>query len=106
RDLAIFNPAGDAFSWTASAIVSTPAGGNWLSVSPASGAGKGILKVQVNPTGLAAGRYDGEVRVTSGASTAASRVRLTVGTADSTNLVVVPQALNFNIDPNSKRPLQ
>jgi uncharacterized protein (TIGR03437 family) len=38
-------------------------GGNWLSVSPTSSASAGTLSVSVNPSGLAAGTYNGTVTV-------------------------------------------
>jgi uncharacterized protein (TIGR03437 family) len=60
---------GVALPFTAAATTTT--GGNWLSVSPASGnttASGGAatnLSVSVNPTGLAAGTYQGTITVTS-----------------------------------------
>ncbi|MBI2816032.1 MAG: hypothetical protein HYX72_03745 [Acidobacteria bacterium] len=62
--------------------------------------------MQVDPTGLNVGQYEGQISVTSGSNTATTRVRLSVDTAQSSRLVVVPQALNFNIEPNARRPLQ
>jgi uncharacterized protein (TIGR03437 family) len=52
-------------SMQASATVSTPAGGNWLSVTPSSGTTPVAIVVRVNPTGLAAGTYQGSVALTS-----------------------------------------
>ena len=50
--------------------LSTPNGGTWLSVTPASGNASGqaagSISVSVNPTGLAAGIYSGDVNVSIG----------------------------------------
>ena len=54
--------------FTAAASVTSPAGGNWLSVTPTSGTASTTasnLTVSVNPQGLAAGTYTGTVTVTS-----------------------------------------
>jgi len=102
----IFNPAGDSFSWTAAASVTTPIGGKWLTVTPLSGTGKGVLSVQADPTGLSAGAFKGLITVTSGSSTANVGIELDVDPAPTSKLEVVPQALNFNIDPNAAQPPQ
>ena len=147
RQIIIQSPSGDNFSWTAVAAVLTPAGGTWLKtspVSPASGTGKTILQVSVDPTNLPKGEYKGEITVTSGASTAKVKVELEVettpaapsgpgggpggpgggpggggpgggpggqggqggGQGQSSKLLVTPQALNFNLEPNSNKPLE
>jgi uncharacterized protein (TIGR03437 family) len=61
-------PAGQTISVTSSGAaltfttsVSTTSGGNWLSVSPASGATPATLTVTANPAGLGAGTYLGTV---------------------------------------------
>ena len=54
------NSSGSALSITA-----TASGGNWLSVSPASGSTPATLKVMANPTGMAAGTYNGSISITS-----------------------------------------
>lgn len=46
------------FSWQATPDQS------WISVSPASGTGDGLVSVSINPTGLAAGQYQGTITVT------------------------------------------
>lgn len=56
--------SGSMLSFDASAT--TNSGGNWLTVTPASGTTPGTLSVAANPTGLAAGTYLGTVLVTSG----------------------------------------
>lgn len=70
-------------SFTAAA--STTTGGNWLAVSPASGATPATEAVSVNSSGLAAGTYQGAVTFTS-AGAANSPVTLGV------TLTVAPQA--------------
>ncbi len=49
---------------TFSAAASTTSGGNWLSVSPASGTVGTTLTISVNPAGLSPGTYNGTVTIT------------------------------------------
>jgi uncharacterized protein (TIGR03437 family) len=73
---------GAALSFTAA--VTTSSGGNWLSVSPASGSTPTILTVSVNTAGLGAGTYQGQVTLTpagSGDSPLVYNVSLTVSGA-------------------------
>jgi len=55
--------SGPAFGFTSSALVTTPSGGTWLSVSPGSANTGGTLTVSFNIAGLAAGVYTGSVQV-------------------------------------------
>jgi hypothetical protein len=55
--------SGSALTIAASATTTT--GGNWLSVTPASGSTPATLRVSANPSGLAAGTYNGSISVTS-----------------------------------------
>jgi uncharacterized protein (TIGR03437 family) len=79
--------ASGTMNWAA--IATTNSGGDWLTVTPASGssvAGKpgAALNVSIQATGLAAGDYYGEVQITSPSTVNAVEivtVRLTVGTA-------------------------
>lgn len=61
-----------ASSWTAS--VSTAEGGDWLSVTPTSGASPATLSVSVNAAALNAGAHNGSITVTSGGVSATTRV--------------------------------
>src|SRR5689334_4542698 len=54
-------------SWTATPT--TTSGGSWLTVSPTSGSGNGSTTISVSAVGLAAGRYDGQVKVVIGSDT-------------------------------------
>jgi len=54
--------SGGALGFTAAA--STSSGGDWLAVTPASGATPATLSVLVNPAGLAVGIYSGTVTIT------------------------------------------
>jgi len=103
RQVEINSPGGANFNWTATATVSTPAGGTWLKVSPASGSGKGVLQVDVDPTNLAKGSYKGQVTVASGNSKAAADVELDLEAAKAAKLVIDPRAFNFIVnDANQK----
>jgi uncharacterized protein (TIGR03437 family) len=63
------NDGGGSFTFTAAAT--TPAGGEWLSVAPASGSvtatTNAVVNVQVDPRRLAPGTYTGKVTVASSA---------------------------------------
>lgn len=67
---------GLAASW--SGTVTTSSGGNWLSISPSSGAIPSSTNVTVNTTGMAVGSYSGSVIITSGGGQVAVGVNLTV----------------------------
>ena len=104
RQVAIINPAGANFSWTAVASVSTPSGGKWLTVSPASGTGNGVLQVNADPKGLAKGEYKGQITVTSGSNTAKVEVELEIEGARAAKLKIEPRAFNFIVEPNATKP--
>jgi uncharacterized protein (TIGR03437 family) len=79
RILNVSSPTGGAsFSWSASRTINTPPAGNWFQISPAAGAGAGIITITVNGTGLAPGTYNGEITVTSGTSSVKVPVTLQV----------------------------
>jgi uncharacterized protein (TIGR03437 family) len=81
---------GTPLNWTASATAS----GNWLQISPASGTtGTNNLTVSVNPSGLAAGTYNGTISVSSANATNQAQtinVTLTVTTP------IIPQVSSFS----------
>ena len=135
RRVLIHRPAGDDFDWTAVATVLTPAAGAWLitnPVSPASGNGRSLLEVSVDPTDLAEGEYEGQIVVTSGSNTSTVEVELEVESEDEDadeddeeveeddddepgqghgrrgfpKLLANPQALNFIVVSGSLRPLE
>ncbi len=58
----------EAVGFSASAVVTTPSGGTWLSVSPSSGTVQFSpatnLTISVDPSGLAPGTYNGSIVVT------------------------------------------
>ncbi len=73
------------------AAVTTADGGTWLSATPASGNASGqtsgSLAVSVNPTGLAAGIYSGDVNVSIGGALQSVNVTFVVEPAGSSNAV-------------------
>jgi uncharacterized protein (TIGR03437 family) len=82
------------FTWSAAA--STVSGGNWLSVTPATGSFPGTLTVSVSTASLAAGNYSGAITLTAanvGNSPLVIAVALRV-TASGT-LTVSPAQLSF-----------
>lgn len=88
-------PAGVNFTV---AVSGSPYNAAWLLVSASSGKSPLALKVQVNPTGLAAGSYTGTITVSatinSQAVTQNATVTLSVTTAPPT-ITATPAALNF-----------
>ena len=94
---------GVALEFTAAASTTS---GNWLAVSPASGATPATLNVSVNPAGLAAGTHDGAITIAStGAVTSPLRVtvRLVVTAAPIVPFIAsVTNAASFQ--PSSVSP--
>jgi hypothetical protein len=78
QTLSISNTGGGTLSWSISDNAS------WLSVSPPSGTGNGVVTVSASPTGLNAGSYTAV---------------LTVSAAGSTNSVTVPVAFAVTAAP-------
>jgi hypothetical protein len=95
QSVAIANSGGGSLIWTAAAA--TTRGGNWLSVSPASGFGNATLQVSVTAASLPAGSYAGTITIAAtGAanSPATVQVNLTV-LAPSPSLAVGTSLLTF-----------
>jgi hypothetical protein len=92
---------GGAVSYT------TATSATWLSVTPASGTTPGNLSVSVNPSGLAAGTYTGNVTITSaGASNSPKTVpvTLTVTAASAPTLSAAPLNLSFRYQSGGATP--
>jgi uncharacterized protein (TIGR03437 family) len=111
QSFGVVNLGTGTLAWTTS--VTTLAGGNWLSVTPASGSSNPSLPapqvaVSVNPAGLAAGDYYGLVQVTApGAANTPQVVTvfLTVLSAGSDpGASVQPAELFFSVSPNAGNP--
>ena len=86
---------GNIVPLTATALTTT--GGNWLSVTPSTGATPAQFAVAVNGAGLAQGTYSGLVNIAPGGPAAGIQsvpVTLVVGPAQ--NLAVSPAALSFS----------
>ena len=68
----VANSGGGTLAWTATSSAT------WLSVTPASGSGSGVLSISVSPTGLAAGNYSGTISVSAtGAANSPQSVSVT-----------------------------
>ena len=79
---------GSTLTFTAAA--STTAGGNWLSVTPASGNVNNTLTISVNPSGLTAGAYNGTITITpsgTGNSPLTIPIKLTVNAPASQGII-------------------
>ena len=84
----------------ATSAVSTPAGGGWLSLSPADTNAPTSLMVSVDPTGLSAGTYAGAITLNAADSTGAARsVPITLTVVAAAN-----QTLNFTYQTGAATP--
>ena len=89
-------------AWAAGAL--TYDGGNWLSVSPASGQVPATISVSVNAGTLAAGTYRGTITILApvgSLSSVAIAVTLTVTAAQPPSLSVQPSSLSFRAAPGA-----
>ena len=100
---------GAAVTITVTPMVTSPTGGTWLSVNPASvpvsSSMAQLITVSVSAGHLAAGTYTGQLNVYQNSSTTSSLtipVTLNVGTTStSANVSVTPAALTFNFNSGS-----
>lgn len=92
---------GAAFNYMATAISS----GNWLSVSPNSGATPGSLTVTVNAGALAAGVYGGFVTVQNGTTSSTSvPVTLTLTGTGLSMLTAAPMSFTYDFPSGANTP--
>ena len=96
--------------FTAAATVTTPAGGNWLQVSPAAGTAPSspamaTLTVTANAGGLAVGSYSGTILITDPSGNGQNvAVTLTVTPVGGSALVVGPTSLAFGYQIGGTAP--
>ena len=95
RTMNVKNAGGGTLTWTASAAVSSPTGGKWLTITPASGSGNGTITLKADPTGLSAGMYAGTVTVKAGTDSASAQVFLRILGPSKPMVVVAPKSLVF-----------
>ncbi len=94
---------GSALNITTAAT--TTSGGGWLSVTPATGLTPVTISVAVNPTGLPAGTYTGQVSILStGVSNSPLAIPVTLTVNSSVNLGSTPVALNYSYQVGSAAP--
>jgi uncharacterized protein (TIGR03437 family) len=98
------NSTGGTVNFTAAAA--TTSGGNWLSVTPASGATDSTVQVSAKTTGLAAGTYNGSITVTATTSgVAGSPIVVPVTfTVAGNNLIANPPSLTFSYQLGGTAP--
>lgn len=101
QSVTIANAGGGTLSWAASS--NSP----WLTVTPASGTGAGVLTIGINTAGLSAQTYNGAISVTAtGASAQTISVRLTVAApAPSLSLSTNKATFSFTLG-GSAPPIQ
>lgn len=85
---------GNPSSFTATAT--TNGGGNWLTVTPVTGAAPGVVAVSVNPSGLAPSTYTGQVSVTFSGSSVPVSVPVTLAVSSTPVLRLNLASANFN----------
>lgn len=88
--------------YTVSTSVTSPSGGSWLSLSPASASGTtpATIMVNANPSGLPAGTYTGSVTITpTGGAAVTVPVTLTVTTLPV--MTASPASLSFTYQPGT-----
>src|SRR5579871_903051 len=88
-------------SYAASASVTTPSGGSWLSVSPTSGTAPGSATVSVNTSGLSVGSYSGTVNFGSGVT-----VPVTLNLVAGVSVNASPTTLTFTGSASATIPAQ
>lgn len=86
-------------SYTASAATSS--GGNWLSVSPASGITPGTLTVSVAPSSLPAGSYTGSINITPSGGLPPVSIPVTLTVTASPTLSASPNPISFTYQAGS-----
>jgi Viral BACON domain len=95
-------------SGTALPFTAAASGGGWLTVSPVSGSTPASVKVSANPTGLAAGTYNGTITITSDNAANSPQtvpVRLVVGTTGTGRLHIwPPRAVTFEYESGHADP--
>jgi hypothetical protein len=114
QPITVSNAGGTDLDWSASAIVTTPAGGNWLQFSPSSPSDTGVhagnssaaFNVTPDITGLAPGTYSGTVRITGGAGTVNSPVDIPVTLKIESQPIIglSPAALVFTVTLGDANP--
>jgi len=97
QTLRISNAGGGTLAWTARA--ETTSGGNWLSVSPASGSfpagSAATVQASVNVAGLTSGVYSGTVVVESSTSNQTQRIPVTLLLSEAQTILVSQNGLLF-----------
>src|SRR5262249_61503800 len=83
QTLQVLNAGSESVAFTASATVSTPPGGSWLTISPAGGtapaASLASLPVTAAPGTPAPGTYSGAIAITGAGKTISIPVTLSIG---------------------------
>jgi len=96
----VVNRGDEVLNWTASITSNT--GGNWLSLSPASGSDNGRVAVTVNSASLAGGAYSATVSVSSpDAANSPQTLTVSLTVAPKPDLVLSPPSLTFSGSPGS-----
>jgi len=106
QSFTVNNTGSGSLSWTAAAT--TASGGNWLSITPASGSAGTSVQVTVSSAALAIGAYNGTITITSsslGISNPTVTIPVSLLVRSSTPLMAVtPASLSFSATPGGAAP--
>jgi uncharacterized protein (TIGR03437 family) len=106
QSFTVSNAGTGSLSWTAS--VSTASGGNWLAITPASGASGTSVQVTVISAALAVGAYSGTITITSsspGIANPTVTIPVSLLVRSTTPLMAVtPASLSFSATPGGAAP--
>ncbi len=105
------NPPRQTFSLSSTgnalgfSLVPTVTAGSWLVVTPVSGTTLANINVDVNPSGLAAGSYTGNIQIIApGASNSPQNVQVTLNVSTTGFLNVTPASLAFTLQAGATLP--
>ncbi len=86
-------------------VASTTTGGNWLTVTPASGTTPGAVSISANAGSLPIGTYTGTVTITApGATGSPFTYNVTLNVVTPITITATPSALNFGYTLNTAAP--
>lgn len=114
QPVTVSNTGGTPLDWSAAPIITTPAGGTWLSLSGttsgtglAAGTSAAPFNVVVDVTGLAGGTYSGTVEITGGAGTSNSPqdIPVTLQVLSDPTIGLSPTSLVFTVTLGTGNPI-
>jgi adhesin/invasin len=103
KTVSFLNAGAGILNWSATA--STESGGNWLSVTPASGTDNGSISVSIVDNSLSSATYHGTVTITDAhAVNSPQTIAVTLIVTPRPTFSVTPTALSFQAAPGASPP--